>query len=141
MLVCQLYPWLEAVTLILGKNRGGRARFRTCIEKENAIKPMPAREETVGEGRRGARAMPGVGRGEHQQRVDHQGATTQTKNPGVNRGLSLPVERSVIAAQCGKQVQQMNEQVVDAEIEPHRGADIVGLATVDDAAGIEQNQA
>ena len=33
----------------------------------------------------------------------------ETKNPGEHRGLCTAVECLVIAAECGKQVQQVNE--------------------------------
>ncbi len=48
---------------------------------------------------------------------------------------------SIVSAEYTQQVQQVNEQVVDIQVQCHGGADVIGLAAVNDTAGIKQNQA
>ena len=49
--------------------------------------------------------------------------------------------RSVIAREGGQQVQQCDEQVVDIQVQAYCRSDIVGFTTIDDAAGVKQDQA
>jgi len=65
-----------------------------------------------------------------------------TKSPG-NAGAFLNRKAcSVIATgKHGDQVQQVNENVENVEIQSHRRANVVGLATLNNAAGIKQYQA
>jgi len=85
----------------------------------------------------------GSGGGEYKQGVVHgrAGLVTNKKprceTPGFGRaGRSL-----IIAAKCSEQAQHMDEQVVDAQVQRHCGADVVGFSAVNDAAGIKKNQA
>lgn len=48
--------------------------------------------------------------------------------------------RSVVAGECAKQLQHGNEQVVDTQVQRNGGVDVVGFTTVDNAAGIEEDQ-
>ena len=63
------------------------------------------------------------------------------KSPGGDRGLSS-VQRlaSVVAAEGGQQMQQAQEQIVDADVEADRRHDVVGLAAMDQLAGLIENE-
>ena len=45
----------------------------------------------------------------------------------------------VTASKHRNEVQQMHKQIEDAQIQTHRGSDVVGLAAADDAACVEKN--
>ena len=47
----------------------------------------------------------------------------------------------VTAGKHGNEMKQVDKQIEDVQIQANRRADIVGLATVNDTAGIKQDQA
>jgi hypothetical protein len=64
-----------------------------------------------------------------------------TKSPGDAGAFTNRNVCSVIAAgEHGNQVQQMDKQVENIEIQPHRRPNVVSLATLNNAAGIKQYQ-
>ncbi len=84
--------------------------------------------------------LSGGGRIENQQGVIHE-QESANKKPRFEPGFLRKDLRSVIATKSCQQMQQMDEQVVDVEVQRHRGADVVGLAAVNDAAGVPQDHA
>jgi len=64
------------------------------------------------------------------------------RSPIGLRGLSLCNYMGlIVAAKCGQQVKQAEEQVIDADVQCHRGHDVVGLTAMDDLTCLVQDQA
>ena len=63
------------------------------------------------------------------------------KNPGRAGAFSVTLWVSVVAAsEYGDEMKQVNKDVENAQVQTHRCANVIGFATVNDSAGIEQNQ-
>lgn len=73
---------------------------------------------------------------------DSQYHDADTKSPGNAGAFFDRYACSVIATgEYGKQMQQVHENVEDTEIQTHGRTNVVGLATLNNAAGVKQYQA
>ena len=63
------------------------------------------------------------------------------KNPGKAGVFNVTLLVSVVAAsEYGDQVKQVDKDIENTEVQTHRCANVIGLATVDDSASVEQDQ-
>lgn len=73
---------------------------------------------------------------------DSQYHDADTKSPGDAGAFVDRYARLVIATgEHGKQMQQMYENIKNTEIQTHRRTNVVGFATLNNAAGVKQYQA
>ena len=63
------------------------------------------------------------------------------KNPGKAGAFTVTLSVSVVAAsEYGDQVKQVDKDIENTQVQTHRCANVIGFATVNDSAGVEQNQ-
>ena len=63
------------------------------------------------------------------------------KNPGEAGAFNVTLSVSVVAAsEYSDQVKQVDEDVENTEVQTHRCTNVIGLATMNDSAGVEQDQ-
>ena len=63
------------------------------------------------------------------------------KNPGRAGAFNVTLLVSVVAAsEYGDEMKQVDKDVENTQVQTHRCANVIGFATVNDSAGVEQNQ-
>ena len=137
----QRRPAGDTIGFVLGHDRQDIAVGNRLIIEKNALKLVPKGDGGAGVVPGGIRRLRAVGWSEYQQGNFHGMTCAETKSPGVAGASCMTFALSVIAREGGEQVQHVYEQVVDVQVQGHGGANVVGLAAIDDAAGVEQDQA
>jgi len=128
--VCDLLPRILAMglegasyTFTLKKTLANSVAFRNrCVDK-----PQGERE-----------ALTVLGVRANNERDVHG---LNMKNPGKAGAFNVTPLASVVAAsKYGDQVKQVDENIENTQVQTHCCANVIGFATVNDSAGVEQDQ-
>ena len=169
MFLDQLLPSRGQVQFILRRHDERRGIMHPVLKEKEALNLMPVCEcgtaevqcrhgglrsvgRTLNDEREGTHAAivtdvaDGSGDAANQFGSDGSSAcgirSNCTLNSAIFPKMALsPFHESAVAAHGAEQAQQAGEQVVNIQIQGNSGPDVIGLAPVNNAAGVEQNQA
>jgi hypothetical protein len=133
----QVRPALNPVKLILGCHRETAALINPIMVEKYPVQFMAIIERSACKLPGSIAALGRPGGVEYEQGEFH---AAEIISPGGAGALTSAWSGLIVTAEGSKQVQQVYKQIVYVQVQGNRRPDIVGLATIDDAAGIKQDQ-